>query len=377
MVAIDVSRYANTMNLNLKVKVLTPMFLGGSDGNAELRPAPFKAALRYWWRVTQDQSLWRDLLQKEQRLFGGTFHDSDLNIKPLKSKVNVSVSGNVDIDHGKTNFETNKKIIHPEVTDRQGNPRSINCLVYLGMGPIFWNKENRRIEYNKSRIKVESEFKLRIAYNSNNSDIIKAISLLHHLGGVGARNRNSWGSISLYPQNNADCLINFYDLITDSNIKISFDESFKYAYPTGIPFDSKNSPLIWETIKKDNVFDVMHELAKKYVEMRTKFQFTSGIVDKPEKRHLLGYPVTNHKVKKWEPSNETTNNLSNPKRMKGRMPSQLRFKIVQNEKNEYFGRIIHLCHKLPKPTFRSLDDEKLIWQQVHKFLDYNMQRVKL
>lgn len=362
MTSIDVSRHVNTKKLSLKVKVLTPMFLGGAKGHAELRPAPFKAALRYWWRLTQPQQNYEKLLKTEQELFGGTFQNKEKKIEPLKSYVSVHVAGQISIDNGKTNFETDKKILHPEVKNFKGHPKKINSLVYLGMGPIFWNKNARQMEYNKSRIRSGTEFKLNIGFPKNNSDIIKAVSLLHHFGCIGGRNRNSWGSIEFDDKKNT--IMPLDKLLKDSLIKISFNDCFKLNYASGIPY-CKKAYLVWYTPDRTNPYDVMHDLAKMYVELRTDFKFSNGMTQKPQERHILGYPVTNHKVKDWEPEKS------------GRMPSQLRFKVVENKTKKFSGRILHLAHRLPKKNPWDLNKEKKIWGKVHEFLDKNMTRVTI
>ena len=48
---INVSRFTDTKILRFTVEFVTPCFLGGADGNAELRVAPFKNLLRRWWRI--------------------------------------------------------------------------------------------------------------------------------------------------------------------------------------------------------------------------------------------------------------------------------------------------------------------------------------
>ncbi|SLM28432.1 hypothetical protein MTBBW1_1340005 [Desulfamplus magnetovallimortis] len=78
--------------------ILTPMFLGGSDGNAELRSPPLKNALQYWWRLTQGDIAPDELLAKEQALFGGVHEDKTRKMESLRSVVDVVVSGEVQKD---------------------------------------------------------------------------------------------------------------------------------------------------------------------------------------------------------------------------------------------------------------------------------------
>ena len=56
----------------LALETVTPMFLHGHDNRiVELRPPPFKALFRYWWRAVQDCD-WKGLQKEEANLFGST-----------------------------------------------------------------------------------------------------------------------------------------------------------------------------------------------------------------------------------------------------------------------------------------------------------------
>ncbi len=65
----------------LELETVTPMFLRGADNQTpELRPPPFKALFRYWWRavVGEDENNLRD---KERDLFGNTKKRSPLSVR--------------------------------------------------------------------------------------------------------------------------------------------------------------------------------------------------------------------------------------------------------------------------------------------------------
>lgn len=62
--SINISRFINREPAEFTVEVLTPMFLGGANGDAELRAAPLKNAIRYWWRITQGGSRMKRCLKK-------------------------------------------------------------------------------------------------------------------------------------------------------------------------------------------------------------------------------------------------------------------------------------------------------------------------
>lgn len=56
----------------LELETVTPMFLHGHDNKVlELRPPPFKALFRYWWRTVQNCN-WKSLSEEEAAKFGST-----------------------------------------------------------------------------------------------------------------------------------------------------------------------------------------------------------------------------------------------------------------------------------------------------------------
>ena len=69
----------NTIRLNLET--VTPMFLHGANNKVlELRPPPFKALFRYWWRTVQDCRE-NPLRKTEAELFGSTDGKSPFSIR--------------------------------------------------------------------------------------------------------------------------------------------------------------------------------------------------------------------------------------------------------------------------------------------------------
>ncbi|MYB92480.1 MAG: type III-B CRISPR module RAMP protein Cmr1 [Gammaproteobacteria bacterium] len=66
----------------LRLEIVTPMFLRGSDNETpELRPPAFKALFRYWWRAAVNEMNVNTLRKKEADLFGSTKGRSLLSIR--------------------------------------------------------------------------------------------------------------------------------------------------------------------------------------------------------------------------------------------------------------------------------------------------------
>jgi len=100
----------------------------------------------------------------------------------------------------------------------------------------------------------------------------------------------------------------------------------------------------------------MRDMAIVKLGLRTQFVFTPGSKGKPEDRHWLSYPVTNH--------NDAWGD-------KLRLPNSLRFKVrrAAGDPTKLVGVIFHVpCQ--PPPRFEpNLDVIKRVWRQVYQLLD--------
>ena len=346
MAAIDVSRYVDRKILDLKVKVLTPMFLGGADGDAELRAAPFKAALRYWWRITQGDISHEELRMKEQKLFGGILSNKETDEKPTKSQVAVVVTGFVKTGNVDEQDSIGKKV-NPEA-----NNKNVPLSAYLGMGPVHFNGK-----YTKKRILPEEQFNLSITFPKAASAMVDALSLIKEFGTIGARSRNGWGSFELKVLNDSISLLSRQMLFNKYGKEINsiFSTNKKYPFCLGI---TNSTPLSWKIGDTVKWQDAMKLAGESYMDLRQQvLPFpASGI----QKRHILGYPITNHILNNWGGKN-------------GRMPSQLRIIIRKNEKG-FSAYFFHLPHKIPKSWDTSLGTELNVWQSIHSYLDTNFTR---
>jgi len=177
MKAIDVSRYMNREQIEVEVEVLTPMFLGGADGNAELRSAPFKAAIRYWWRILYGGD---NLRPREDAIFGST---------DAASNVSVAVKGDVRTipdrpPKGKM-FKAQSK----------GKSFPISIIDYLCYGLYSYEKGKGNV-YNKSHIQSGSRFSITVGTRKEyEQEVTNSLKAMLQYGGFGARSRNGMGSV--------------------------------------------------------------------------------------------------------------------------------------------------------------------------------------
>ena len=350
--SVNVSRFIHRKKAEFSVEVLTPMFLGGANGNAELRSPPFKNALRYWWRLTQGNLSSDDLLVREQDLFGGVKDNAS------RSRVDIVVTGNVEIGKENGSVFIGKKN-NPEVQDKF-NPVSLSG--YLGMGPVAMKND----KYEKAPILPGQKFKFSVTYPIlNENEIEDALSLFAHLGSLGSRSRNGWGGLHMIPEEGTASLIPLGKLYRKYGSEISSifngtKQNKKYPFKLGYQSDGKNAgpAMMWKIKDADNWKGAMQTAAEKYMDVRQVLKFPK---EKPlgvQKRHIIGYPVTGHSVREWGGFN-------------GRMPSQLRI-VVRRQGDKLSSYFVHLPHKIPKTwDEKRLGSELSNWQELHSWLNKN------
>ena len=145
----------NSTQLNLET--VTPMFLRGYDHKTlELRPPPFKALFRYWWRTVQDCDT--DSLRKnEAKLFGSTKGKAPFAIRIPRKK-----------DLQQTKYK-----------------------------PLPHKPDNDRLAFKTDAYKGGQSFDLYLITKSDSdASTYKQIAKLGFLlGGVGNRSRRGFGSV--------------------------------------------------------------------------------------------------------------------------------------------------------------------------------------
>lgn len=346
---INISRFYKRERRDFDCEILTPMFLGNANQEAELRAAPFKGLLRYWWRVANGLNFQNgpELLKAENEIFGSPDEVGG------KSRVTVEVKPLTAMLPHKENFSNPGDIDHPECERSRFKTNPLNYLA--GMGLIHF-----RNGVQHSYFRSGERFMLSITASRQIVDEIDRLwNMIILFGTVGSRCRNGWGS---FENNNHK---------NDAQFRMrNFSEAFDRDYPHCLGKDSVGS-LFWKTnASRDNWRNCMRDLAQIYVSIRVgnkqenipKIEVNRG---SPPERHLLGYPVTNHSVKLPHWGNQ------------GRHGSALRL-IVRKDADGYRGYILHLPHLFSKEMWSGGKERQIkIWEQVHAGLDKLCQRVEL
>jgi len=252
----DISRFLNAERLELELEFLTPAFLGGADQSAELRAAPFKAALRWWWRALYGNEFKdsQTLLKEETKLFGSTDAAS-------KIRILLSVSGSLQT--AKTDFPKGKKV---PVKSFQ-----INILDYLAYG-LYQYVKGAGNQYNRNYIKPSQKFNFSVYVPDSEKDkIATCLQALLNFGGVGSRSRNGFGCMAAVSKN-----------FQTPGYSREWKSAAACAYPTinarSQLFETKQGYSTWEEALSE--IGIAYRTARTSLERKHNFE-RRGLVARP------------------------------------------------------------------------------------------------
>ena len=221
------------------------MFLGNATKNSvALRTAPFKNLFRQWFRIINGTLESKELLKKEQELFGSATDIREKSCPPIGvSKVRFFINPNVD-----TQQMILKKIIPQKIIKGQWQKM------------LFGERNYQNPTTPHSYIKEGTQFKLKISFPKEYEDIIKKIlKAINEYGTIGLKSRKAFGSIQIVDS------INLND--TDINIPNSqnFDRTKEYPHCIYKKWKTKNSYDSW-----NKTLEVLLEIYGKYIEDKYK-----------------------------------------------------------------------------------------------------------
>ncbi|HXF47486.1 MAG TPA: RAMP superfamily CRISPR-associated protein [Burkholderiaceae bacterium] len=351
--------------LRLRLKFLTPAFLGDAEQNGRWRTPPFKAQLRQSWRIAYaaDRGFAVDLeamRREEGLLFGNAWLENEFRKSLVRLRLQPWAYGSLKAGQ----WPADVSVTHPEVKNRDGRNVPVGSALYLGYGPLIYDNQRRATALKaNAAIQAGEAAELALAFptsdrveslsrlaRENASRIERALWLMDRYGTVGGRSRNGWGSYVL----EADPRLKGAVPLRDWRQCLDLD------WPHAIGRDEKG-PLIWQTAPHADWKALMKTLAIIKIGLRTQFVFGTGRgAATPEGRHWLSYPVTNHDVRAWGPL---------------RLPNQLRFKVRQAADGQLVGVIFHMPHLPPRAFGPDRSVIESVWRQVHRFLDAPEQKL--
>jgi len=324
----------------------SPAFLGNASQQAQWRTPPIKALLRQWWRVAVAQELEYDvarLRQREAALFGTAADDGG---KSNQSRIRIRLS---HWDEGKLkDWPRHGTVSHPEVRNPVGSD------LYLGYGPLVFQNGSTALK-NNAAIQAGASATLSLAFPEADAPaLLHALGMMNRFGTLGGRSRNGWGSFSLQPADAQTAALK------GEPTTRNWQQALQLDWPHALGSDT-HGLLAWQTRPFDNWPQLMQELARLKIGLRTQpfFTFPNERPDgQVHDRHWLSYPITRHEVNDWK-----KNNL--------RLPNSLRFKVrpAPGNPQQVVGVVFHMPCLPPLAFNPKIDAITNVWQKVHAFLD--------
>ena len=233
--------------------IVTPMFLGGADQQAEhIRPASFKGLLRFWWRAvnwgkfrkkfTDDATALRELHKQEALLFGAAAGEE----KGEKVGGQGCFLMSVTQDTTKENL-------------KKGGAQDAPTAYLLGMGLYHFQHHLLR-----NAIRGTFTVSLRFRINTKPEDrasVSEALTVLGLLGGLGSRTRRGMGSIQLIKLEGVDSFTIPQDLATYKAILNDLVTKGCDAQP---PFTAFSPKARWSFLRKPSEDKVLSALGSEF-----------------------------------------------------------------------------------------------------------------
>jgi len=363
-----------------RVRFHTPAFLGDADQNGQWRTPPFKAQLRQWWRVAyaanKTFAVDTDQMRRDEGLLFGNAWLSHRNGRKevqdhCRSLVQLRLGEWRKGEKRNWNGLEKGKIFHPEV---ENAGYKVGPHLYLGYGPLDYSRRGTHLD-RECAIDHDETAELRIRVPDEYvRDLQDSLALMHGFGALGSRCRNGWGAYSLEPLDGASKLPDFQSADLGRFFR-PWRDCLEHDWPHAIGCGDDGRPLIWTTEPRPDWREVLRDLALIRMGVRTQFEFVLNheagdreittrdgkrikiIHGKPQQRHWLAYPVTNHDVSAWN------------KNTSGRLPNTLRFTVRPAGNGKLQGVIFHMPCKPPsgfKPDKAILVE---VWNRVHDLLN--------
>ena len=322
--------------LEYRVSFTTPAFLGNAEQQAQWRTPPFKALIRQWWRVAYaaDHGFHvkvADMRREEGLLFGNAWLSHREGGREVADHRKSLVRIRLDVVDGDSSTAWKvgtQKGVAPLPTDLS------TSYAWFGLVKRGGNLPDRT---GIRPVRDEGPRILRLSYPSEHETRIdQAIRLIHAFGQLGSRSRGGWGSVrvaDVAPFNviDLDRFARSWSRCLDDEWAISFGKDEKGLW-------------IWESVEFSKPW---HEVMKAVAAERRQIRTALKSVGARDLRIALGFAAA------------------------GRMPSPLRWKLVEAGAAKVKIRVFALPHRLPADSGKQLNPTELTnaWQTVRDAMD--------
>ncbi len=188
-----------------EIELVTPCFLGGTEGSAEWRASSIRGQLRWWLRAVAGATMTlAEVRQVETELFGDTGRSSAVRIRAFEGAgmapvfqdpyTNRLSAAELARRWGDPSPETESRLLLK--SHKTGAEAPSNPIHYLAFGPISQGKVQR--PYLPAGAKAAFELVwIRHVSDSARALFRQSLWAWLHLGGIGSRSRKGLGSLRL------------------------------------------------------------------------------------------------------------------------------------------------------------------------------------
>lgn len=278
----------------LKLKVITPLYNQGMDGDVGLKIPSLRGVLRFWWRALKSENNIPILKIEEQKVFGGI--SGAAMASPVKFRL-IKEADTTPVPFSKSTISGRAK--------------------YLSLGLFGMNSPDRMC--------IESGCYHVAMYCPNEvyEDLRRTILAFHYYGNLGAKARNGFGSLFL---TNFE---EFCDEETNTPEKFFKTINSQTILPHYSAFSSETK--LFESLETfSSAGDALSRIAEMYNSIR------SSVDDSYDYsiRKYLSYPI-GPRVNERCTVNATDGRYSKP----------YFFKVYRQTESEYKVLVLNLVHK--------------------------------
>lgn len=173
-------------SVKFTLKVITPLFMGGGNQEAELRGQSIKGMIRFWYRALKAENDIKKLKEEEVKIFGGQIKNKQNELEAISSKIKISIiKNNISVGSDlKVDYRLNSTY-NPQTRNITGVDAGLSYLLYS------------TIQTSRNYIKDGSTFSLVLSSLDENAlkQTLAAFWCSIYLGGFGTRSRRGAGNL--------------------------------------------------------------------------------------------------------------------------------------------------------------------------------------